>query len=315
MEVVVLTKEVFTKNLLKEFRERRMTLTDISNEIYGHPENYRNIRRAYKRHGIEPFREEILKPTMEALKEMVINRGMTPYEIAKELGYGKHGWSNIYAYCREYGITDFDFSPNAEIKKWKIDGDIASIIHGTMLGDGSVNAKGSLSMTHGEKQLEYLKWKQEMLGWLPFQEISRRESSDVGVFSKLPTYTVRTHSHPYLKRLRKQCWDNGLKRVSPIIDSPFFNELSLAIWYFDDGSLNRNSGVVTFATNGFCLEDVHLLQTTMSDRFGIESKIEPRRTSTFAIRVNKSKTQKLFEVMMSRLPIAPPSMEYKYPCQ
>jgi hypothetical protein len=106
-----------------------------------------------------------------------------------------------------------------------------------------------------------------------------------------------------------------MKRVSPIINSPFFDELSLAVWYFDDGSLNRSSGVVTFATNGFCLEDVLLLQNMMSERFGIESKIEPRRTSTFAIRVNRSKTKIFFKTLMSRLPVAPPSMEYKYPCQ
>lgn len=310
-----MTREIFTKGLLEEFKERGMTLTEISNEIYGHPENYRNIRRAYKRHGIEPYRVEPLKPSMETLKEMVMDRGMTPSEVAKELGYGNLGWSNIYAYCREYGITGFDFSPNAGIKKRKIDGDIASIIHGTMLGDGSINAKGSLSMTHGEKQFGYLKWKYEKLDWLPLQEISRREPSDTGVFSKLPTYTVRTHSHPYLKKLRKQCWVDGLKMVSPIIESPFFNELSLAIWYFDDGSLNKSSGVVTFATNGFCLEDVYLLQEMMLERFGIESKLEPRRASTFAIRINKSKTQKLFEAMMSKIPVAPPSVEYKYPCQ
>jgi hypothetical protein len=72
---------------------------------------------------------------------------------------------------------------------------------------------------------------------------------------------------------------------------------------------------VTFATNGFCLEDVYLLQEMMLERFGIESKLEPRRASTFAIRINKSKTQKLFEAMMSKIPVAPPSVEYKYPCQ
>lgn len=311
-----MTKEIFTKVLLEDFKARGMTLTDISNEIYGHSGNYRNIRRAYKRHGIEPFRVEKLKPSKETLEEMVIGKGMTPYEIAKQLGYGNQGWSNVYAYCREYGITGFDFSPNAEIKKRKVDGDIASVIHGTLLGDGSLTPKGgSLTMTHGEKQLEYLKWKQEKLGWLCFQDISRRESSGIGVFSKLPSYTVRTHSHPYLKKLRAQCWRDGMKRVSAIINSPFFDGLSFAVWYFDDGSLNRSSGVVTFATNGFCLEDVHLLQNMMSERFGVESKVEPRRTSTFAIRVNKSQTQTLFKAMMSRLPVAPPSMEYKYPCQ
>ena len=240
---------------------------------------------------------------------------MSPYEIAKELGYGKDGWSNIYSYCREYNITEFDFSPNAHVKKRKIDGEIASIVHGTLLGDGSLTYKGSLTVAHGEKQLDYLQWKQRKLDWLCFDSVSKKQAAEGGVYSQLPTYTIRTHVHPYLKILRRDSWVDGVKRVSPFISSPVFDELALAVWYFDDGSLNKHSGVVTIATNGFCLEDVVLLREFLMDRFGIESKLEPRRKGTHSLRVNKSKTSKFFELITSRIKDIPPSMEHKIPCQ
>lgn len=310
-----MTREVFTKELLLDFKARGLTLTDISNEIYGHPENYRNIRRAYKRHQIEPYRIPVLKPTQEKLEELIIERGMTPRMVAEELGYGPNGWSNIYAYCREYGITDFDFSPNADIKRKRLDGDIAAIVHGTLLGDGSINHKGALIMTHGERQLEYLKWKQSRLSWLCFENIRKRDSDQTPPFSCLPTYTVRSHVHPYLKELRRKCWISGQKAVAPIIDSQFFNALSLAVWYLDDGSLNSKYGTVTFATNGFTRGDVNILIDRLAQRFNLEAKLEERRNDTFAIRINKSKTRLFFDIIQGVMPEPPESMCYKLPSQ
>lgn len=283
-------------------------------EIYGHPENYRNVRRAYKRHQIEPFRRPKLKPSKEALTQMIVERGMTPRMVAEALGYGPDGWSNIYAYCREYGITDFDFSPNAEIKKKEIPQPIGSVIHGTLLGDGSVNYKGIMRISHGEKQLEYLRWKQAKLDWLALPEIKKRDSSGEGPYSKLPTYSFATHSHPYLKDLRKQLFSNGYKTVTPLINSAFWDSMALAIWYMDDGSLNKSSGVVTLATNGFNTDDVHALRDKLLEKFGIMSVDEPRRNGTLALRINRTQTPRFFETIMAGLDI-PESMRYKFPSQ
>ncbi len=309
-----MTRELFTKELLEEFKRREMTLTEISMEIYGHADNYRNVRRAYKRHQIEPYRRPKLKPSRETLINMIVEQGMNPRAVAEALGYGPDGWSNIYAYCREYGIRDFDFSANAEIKRKAITPAIGSVIHGTLLGDGSVNYKGIMRISHGEKQLDYLRWKQAKLEWLAMPEIKKRNASGVGLYSKLPTYTVTTHSHPYLRQLRGVLFADKYKTATPLINSPFWDSMALAVWYMDDGSLNTNTGVVTLATNGFNSDDVHALRAGMLERFEIESVDEPRRSGTLAIRINKTKTYHFFEVIMRGLDV-PESMLYKFPSQ
>lgn len=309
-----MSKELFTKELLEDFKKRKMTLTEISMELYGHKENYRNIRRAYKRHQIEPYRLPKLKPSKEELEKMIFELGMSPREIALALGYGADGWSNIYSYCREYGISDFSFSPNAAVARRAVDDTIGPIIHGTLLGDGSINYKGILRISHGERQLEYLRWMHEKLGWLAKPTIKKRESAMVGPYSKLPTYSIETHAHPYLRTLRQDAYATGKKSAGPILNSPFFNEQALAIWYMDDGSLNKATGVVTLATNGFSHDDVHTLRETLYERFAIESVDEPRKNNTLAIRVNKTKTQHFFDVLTRNTEI-PESMKYKFPSQ
>lgn len=290
-----------------------MTLTEISKEIYGHIENYRNIRRAYKRHGIEPYRLPVLKPSKDTLVDMIVNQGMSPYEVADALGYGADGWSNIYKYCRDYGITDFDFSINAAYKNVEITQEVGAIIHGTLLGDGSLSRHGALRISHGEKQLEYLKWLHAKLSSICSTDIKKRQASGKKPYSELPTYSFLTHTIQYLKDLRESVYGGGRKRVKPLIDSKFWDAQALAIWYLDDGSLNTHSGVVTIATNSFLVEDVHLLRGYMLDKFGIKSVDEPRRNGQLAIRINKSQASHFFEVIWSAE--IPKSMRYKFPSQ
>lgn len=159
-------------------------------------------------------------------------------------------------------------------------------------------------------------WKQKQLDWLSKPGIYKRECSDMcGVYSKLPSYTMHTFSHNMLKKLREDAYVDGTKRVAPIIDDEGFDALSLTVWYFDDGSLNRKYGTVTFATNGFAKEDVVRLIRFLSDRFEIIATAEPRRNNTFAIRINPTKTVRFFNVINSRRADFPTSMLYKLPSQ
>lgn len=311
-------KELFTRELLEEFKARKMTLTQISTEIYGHTENYRNIRRAYKRHGIEPFRIEALKPSKEVLEEMICNRGMTPYQVADELGYGPLGWSNIYAYCREYGLK-FDFTPNAEAKKVEISGEIASIIYGSFLGDGYITPGGALSLCHGEKQLDYLEWKVAIL--LPIMQgvIEKRLKFDNTPYSNLPVYSARSKALPFLKDMRKKLYPvEGGRPVTPIVESPHFDEMALAIWYFDDGSRNKQN--CSFATNRYSLESVQELMEALETRFDLMSVLDTVKgtasgNTQYVIRLNKDSASRLFSIVEKAMPYIPPSVKHKLPGQ
>jgi len=312
-----MVKEMFTKELLEEFKKREMTLTQISNEIYGHPENYRNVRRAYKRHGIEPFRVGNLKPSKADLEDLILERGLTPYQVAELLGYGPLGWSNIYAYCREYGIK-FDFTMNAEAKKIKIEGDIASVLYGSFLGDGYVNPGGFLLLSHGEKQLDYLEWKMEKLQPIMRGGLYKRKPSPPP-FSQLPVYSASTKALPFLREMREKLYpSDGSRPVAPIIESPHFDELALAIWYLDDGS--RSNKTCRFATNRYSMENVDLLRDVLDAKFGIKSVRDMvKGTSSgkdqYIIRTNTQGGMRLFSIINKVMPYIPPSVRHKVPGQ
>ena len=310
-------KELFTRELLDEFKARKMTLTQISTEIYGHTENYRNIRRAYKRHGIEPFRIKALKPSKEVLEEMICNRGMTPYQVADELGYGPLGWSNIYAYCREYGLK-FDFTSNAEAKKVEISGEIASILYGSFLGDGYITPGGALTLCHGEKQLDYLEWKASMLSSIMCGVMERREANEPP-YSHLPTYYAKSRVLPFLKDMRKKLYPaEGGRPVTPIVESPHFDEMALAVWYFDDGTRSKYN--CRFCTNRYSLESVRELMDALETRFELKSVLDTVKGTAsgdtqYMIRLNKDSASRLFSIVEKAMPYIPPSVKHKLPGQ
>ncbi|BDI33346.1 hypothetical protein CCAX7_53970 [Capsulimonas corticalis] len=111
--------------------QSNMTWIEIA-EKHGYTDA-RFLRKLSVRYGLPP-RRIIRKPDKSTLEEMIISRGLNIYQVADILGYGSGGWSNIYAYCRQYGIT-FDFSANAELRRIEFTPQQKSFVYGTLLGD------------------------------------------------------------------------------------------------------------------------------------------------------------------------------------
>lgn len=127
-------------------------------EKYGYSDA-RFLRKKAREWNLPP-RRVILKPSKELLSDMLYRQEMTPSEIAAALGYGNGGWSNIYAYCREYGLQ-FDYSQNHALKSIPFSARQQEIVFGTLLGDGYLrptngnrgNSSYSLALCHGKNSL------------------------------------------------------------------------------------------------------------------------------------------------------------------
>ena len=266
----------------------------------------RFLRKLARRYDLPP-RRTILKPSEEDLRRMVQQEGLTPYQIADRLGYGPGGWSNIYAYCRKYGI-EFDFSPHYAMRAVPFTQRQKDIALGSLLGDAYLRPTGnsySLSFTHGEKQKAYLEWKlAEFENYVAKKDfyINTREFR-----GNAPTYTFSTISHPYLLELRHMCYPNGKKRISrKWLD--LLSPLSLAVWYMDDGSINRRYGTIVLCTNCFTFDEHTTMIEYFIDTLGIEPKIEPRRNGQMVLRVNASQRYHFLDVVA---PHIPDHMSYK----
>jgi len=280
-------------------------------EKYGYTDA-RFLRKKAKQWGL-PARRTIRKPSKELLADMLQRQNMTPYQIADVLGYGEGGWSNIYAYCREYGLT-FDFSRNHELRNTPFTQRQQEIVFGTLLGDGYLrptngnaeNHSYALSLCHGEKQLEYLKWKfHELENFVTTKTFAVNTRSFRG---NAPTYAFSTISHPFLNEAHKICyWANGKKDVSASWLERL-TPLSIAVWYMDDGSLNRRYHTIVLCTNSFSTEGQLLLIDFLQRQYGISAVLEKRRNNQTVIRINASQSRKFMDLVS---PYVPECMNYK----
>lgn len=298
------TKEQLEVDVMSDLSWRDIALK------YGYTDSafLRKLARRYE----FPPRRKLITPSKETLYQMICVEGLTPYVVADKLGYGKGGWSNVYAYCREYGI-EFDFTVNADLRNTSFTPEQWSIVVGTLLGDGSLQSHGtmktsySLRFAHGEKQMEYLEWMKGQLFPFISSDAVPYKHKKTSIHNHAPVHTYRTCSHPSLTQLRKDFYPNDKKTVS-IEWLNQVDELALAVWYMDDGSLNKRYGTMTFCTNGFSHEEHLLIQQWFLDRWNLPVVIENRRNNQYSIRVNASVAKHLREILR---PYIPPCMSYK----
>lgn len=298
-----------TKEQLLTDVQSAKTWKEIADK-YGYSDA-RFLRKLARRYGLPP-RRTIRKPSEEALRQMIQTEGLTPYQVADKLGYGSGGWSNIYAYCREYGIT-FDFSRNHDLRAVPFTQRQKDIALGSLLGDAYLRPSSasspataySLSFTHGEKQKAYLEWKlSEFENYVTTKRLYKRS---VPFHGNAPTYSFSTITHPYLKELHDLCYPDGVKRVSwDLLDQ--LSELSLAVWYMDDGSQNRRYGTIVLCTNCFTYDEHIRMVEFFAHRFHLKAKIEPRRNGQFTLRFNASQRRRFLDLVA---PHIPDCMSYK----
>lgn len=164
--------------------------------------------------------------------------------------------------------------------------DFISFIIGTVLGDSSLCGKKNkyLFMGHCEKQLEYLKWKEQII----------KENLPVGVNFKQgismtsPSnhrqnfYKIFTTTHHKLTAIYKITYnDKNIKFISKEALNKL-TPLGLAVLFMDDGCKevvwNRKKTfryIKSFkiSLGGFVKEEVQLLSDYLLETYNIESKI------------------------------------------
>lgn len=296
------TKEQLAKDIATD-----MTWAEIAKKYnYSGSQFLRKLRKRYDL----PQRRVYRKPSEKHLRRMIYDEGLTPYEIADKLGYADGGWSNIYKYCRDYGIK-FDFRRNAHLYARPFTDRQKSLVLGSVLGDATLTAAPNsnsvyCSMTHGSKQLEYLMWKlRELSPYVICKTAKRTGQHPGGGYSTV--YSSRTIAHPWLTSTYPLCYPNGVKIVS-LEWLNQIDEFALAVWFMDDGSLNKRYGTMVLCTNPFDYNQHTLMQQWFYDRWGIETKLEPRRNNQYMLRINASIAGKLREIISPH--IIPP-MRYK----
>ena len=149
-----------------------------------------------------------------------------------------------------------------------------NIIVGSLLGDGWFNGLSSTGKTnfrvkYNDKSFGFLKWIREQLLEL--------KPSELKTIPKYSQHYFFTKSSKELGDFRKLFYPNeGMKRVPQNIAQLLTDPISLAIWYQDDGTLDRRSKYhwnARLATYCFPYEDCVLLSKAVRQNLGIETSV------------------------------------------
>lgn len=150
------------------------------------------------------------------------------------------------------------------------------ILVGLLLGDGHLETQNRgrtyrLKVEHAVGQVDYMEWLFEQFKeWIPggIYRKSKYGREYVGINSV---------SHGALRFYAQQFYVNGKKRMPPLI-AKLIKEVSLAVWFMDDGSWKsgRHQTFIIHAL-GYSRVDLEMVQKVLLEKFGIATAIHKQK--------------------------------------
>lgn len=180
---------------------------------------------------------------------------------------------------------------------------VKDLVIGSMLGDGNLHKQRScrLRFCHGSKQLDYLKWKKNILGDLVQQDIFKYKQKT----RNSTEYLIQTITHPEFSYYYNLFYKNKIKIIPDNI-STLLNDFSLAVWLMDDGWKHPNQRSIVFCTDSFSLEENELLIESLK-KFNIDSTLR-KNNKYHRIYIGNKNVETLSEIVR---PWVIPSMKHK----
>jgi len=172
------------------------------------------------------------------------------------------------------------------------------IIYGSLLGDGSIKKNGVFRIGHGEKQINYCKWKQSF-------------------FSNLITSQYFNSKGGWNFEIGRCAENNELRRElygkkERLLTTKFLDKLtplSIAIWYMDDACLSGSHqkwgyGKIEISVKKYAKDLIDLLAYQLNKEFLVFPTITNRKTLLFS----GEESKKIQELVCKYIH---PSMQYK----
>jgi hypothetical protein len=183
-------------------------------------------------------------------------------------------------------------------------------ILGTLLGDGCLCASGKssymLTITHGHKQENYLRYKSKIIGASIYKCV--RDNAFIGIKDYI-LYRMVYSNKGCLSKIANLVFRNRKKTVNKEwLD--LLTPLGLAFWYMDDGfsSFYEEGKYVLagFSTEGFAAKEVELLRQKLLD-FGIETGM-PKKGKGHNITIKAKSVNRFMNIIE---PYIVPCLQYK----
>ena len=200
---------------------------------------------------------------------------MNDNEIARELGASVNGV--------RYARKDVLKLPNVT-KEVKLTLDMEEVIIGTLLGDSWVGYVYSgctapkYQTTHSIKQEEYVKTIYSCLEPIMIKHFIYLKNKEIKIKNKVyncnNTIGIASRNSKCLIPYREAFYPNGKKIIPIDFIKDKFSAKSLAYWYMDDGSLDKNTHSYIINTQGFEKSNLEDFIAFLKDKFNLQFTIK-----------------------------------------
>jgi len=200
-------------------------------------------------------------------------------------------------------------------------------IIGGLLGDLTAQLNGihcRLTFDHSAEQLEYVRWKHNILKPYMAGEVKVTARTDnrtgkINMKAIARTLTLPDFNYYYeLFYCYSQTEDKIVKKVPTNIGDLLTSELALAIWYLDDGARRTDCSGLRLHTNDFTYKEVLLLQSALLQNYQIKSKPNKQGKKkngelsyNLAIGATENQSAKFCDIIRPIVASEIPSMLYK----
>jgi hypothetical protein len=195
------------------------------------------------------------------------------------------------------------------------------VIIGSLLGDGCIDKCGVFREKHSAEQVGYLEWKAEVLRetWND-RPLTAYLSIDKRSGTKIYTFQFIAGTHSFTLDARSEFYKNGIKCIPENIKD-YINELTLAIWFMDDGSTDWHyrKGVKLYnslptckiCSESFTQMENETLSKIIYEKFGLVSRVGQKLRSPQQTRIyfDSESSLKLVNLLKK---YATPDLLYKY---
>ena len=177
-----------------------------------------------------------------------------------------------------------------------------NIVVASLLGDGWLDRLKPRTQT----SIYHLKYNDKSFGYLSWirEQVEELEPSILKAKPGFSQHYFYTRSRQDIGDLRKLFYPNeGIKRVPENISALLTDPISLAVWYQDDGTLDRRPKYhwnVRIATYCFPYDDCVLLRDALKQNFGITvsvCKCQMRGKLYFQLYVHAKSMERFIEIV------------------
>lgn len=175
-----------------------------------------------------------------------------------------------------------------------------SVVLGSIIGDAYIHPLGKICFEHGSGQMAYLQWKYSQLSTIAYPKIAQVTRYDKR--NQKHTISYRFFLRQYFRPLRELFYKETIK-VIPNDIVRYFNPVTIAVWYMDDGYLDK--GTPLFMTDSYSQTDIRTLQEGFMS-LGLKCSYASKNR----LRISQYSKYQFFQMVE---PWIHPSLRYKLP--